>query len=119
MTEKKPAHNGRFCEMAAVTPQTILCEFERLSPAGTVVEAATSQSRWDVCDLSRVLIWLIYNCIREIESSFRCLKTDLDIRPIFHKMEAACDAHLHLGLLAYWIVIAPVNSMIFHSAKIL
>jgi hypothetical protein len=31
--------------MAAVTPQTILYEFERLSPAGSVVEAATSQSR--------------------------------------------------------------------------
>ena len=40
--------NGRFCEMAAVTPQTILCEIERYYPAGTFVEAATSQSRFDV-----------------------------------------------------------------------
>jgi len=43
-----PAHNERFCEMAAVTPQTILWGIESLSPAGTFVEAATSQSRWDV-----------------------------------------------------------------------
>jgi hypothetical protein len=42
------AYNGRFCEMAAVAPQTILWEFERLYPAAGVVEAATSQSRWDV-----------------------------------------------------------------------
>jgi len=34
-----PAPNERFCEMAAVTPQTILCEFERYYPAGTAVEA--------------------------------------------------------------------------------
>jgi hypothetical protein len=27
-------------------------------------------------------IWKIYNTIREIESSFRCLKNDLDLRPI-------------------------------------
>ena len=40
-----PALNERFCEMAALTPQTILWEIERLSPAGTLVEAATSQSR--------------------------------------------------------------------------
>ena len=40
--------NGRFCEMAAVTPQTILCVIERYYPAGTAVEAATSQSRWGV-----------------------------------------------------------------------
>ena len=38
----------RFCEMAAVTPQTILWEFQRYYPAGSLVEAATSQSRWDV-----------------------------------------------------------------------
>ena len=30
--------NGRFCEMAAVPPQTILCEIERLSPAGNLVK---------------------------------------------------------------------------------
>jgi len=34
--------------MAAVTPQTILYKLARYYPAGTVVEAATSQSRWDV-----------------------------------------------------------------------
>jgi hypothetical protein len=43
-----PAGNERFCEMAALTPQTILWEIERLSPAGTFVEAATSQSRQHV-----------------------------------------------------------------------
>lgn len=51
-----------------------------------------------------VVIWNIYNTIREIESSFRTLKTDLDLRPIYHKSDAATMAHLHLGLLAYWLV---------------
>jgi hypothetical protein len=50
------------------------------------------------------LLWTIYNCIRNIESSFRTLKTDLDLRPIFHKSDDATQAHLHLGLLAYWVV---------------
>lgn len=49
-------------------------------------------------------IWTIYNTIREIESTFRCLKTDLDLRPIYHKNDNATLAHLHLGLLAYWLV---------------
>ena len=34
--------------MAAVSPQTILCEIERYHPAGSSVEAATAPSRWDV-----------------------------------------------------------------------
>ena len=40
--------------------------------------------------------WNIYNTIREIESSFRTLKTDLDLRPIYHKNDDATMAHLHL-----------------------
>lgn len=49
-------------------------------------------------------IWNIYNAIREIESTFRCLKTDLDLRPIYHKNDNATMAHLHLGILGYWLV---------------
>ena len=48
--------------------------------------------------------WTIYNTIREIEATFRVLKTDLDLRPIYHKTDKASMAHLHLGLLAYQIV---------------
>lgn len=48
--------------------------------------------------------WTIYNTIREIEATFRTLKTDLDLRPVFHKTDEASMAHLHLGLLAYWVV---------------
>ena len=51
-----------------------------------------------------VTIWNIYNTIREIESTFRTLKTDLDLRPIYHKSDAGTMAHLHLGVLAYWLV---------------
>ena len=48
--------------------------------------------------------WDIYNIIREIEYTFRVLKTDLDLRPVYHKTDDGAMAHLHLGLLAYWIV---------------
>ena len=49
-------------------------------------------------------LWTIYNTIREIEYTFRVLKTDLNLQPIFHKNDDASMAHLNLGLLAYWIV---------------
>jgi hypothetical protein len=48
--------------------------------------------------------WDIYNTIREIEATFRILKTDLDLRPIYHKTDLASQAHIHLGILAYWVV---------------
>ena len=49
-------------------------------------------------------LWQFYNTIREIETTFRILKTDLDLRPIYHKKDENTMAHLHLGLLAYWVV---------------
>lgn len=48
--------------------------------------------------------WQIYNTIREVEATFRCLKGDLNLRPVFHKTDDATMAHLHLGLLAYQLV---------------
>jgi len=50
------------------------------------------------------VLWSFYNTIREIEASFRVLKTDLDLRPVYHKTDSSTMAHLHLGLLAYWVV---------------
>ena len=49
-------------------------------------------------------IWQFYNIIREIEATFRVLKTDLDLRPIYHRKDENTMAHLHLGLLTYWLV---------------
>ena len=42
------AGNGRFGVMAAVAPQKRQCEIGSLYPAGSLVEAATTPSRWDV-----------------------------------------------------------------------
>ena len=32
-------------------------------------------------------VWQFYNTIREIEATFRVLKTDLDLRPIYHQKD--------------------------------
>lgn len=48
--------------------------------------------------------WEYYNLIREIECTNRQLKTDLNLRPIYHRKDERSDAHLFFGLLSYWIV---------------
>ena len=49
-------------------------------------------------------IWNIYNTIREVEQTFRTLKTDLQIRPIYHQKDSAILSHIFVGLLAYQVV---------------
>lgn len=41
---------------------------------------------------------------KALHNSIRCLKTDPDPRPIYHKNDDSTMAHLHLSLLACWVV---------------
>lgn len=49
-------------------------------------------------------VWNIYNTIREVESTFRCLKWDLQIRPIHHQKDERVESHIYLTMLAYQLV---------------
>ncbi|CDN31187.1 hypothetical protein BN938_1091 [Mucinivorans hirudinis] len=60
--------------------------------------------RTNVTTLDERTTWEYYNLIREIETSNRQLKTDLELRPIYHQTDNNSDAHLFFGLLSYWIV---------------
>jgi len=44
----RPAHNERFCVIAAVSPQIIQWKLTSYYPAGSSMEAATTQSRHHV-----------------------------------------------------------------------
>ena len=58
------------------------------------------------------LLWKLYRTLGEIESAFKTLKSDLDMRPIFHRKGENIEAHLNLAVLAYFIV-----SFIRHRLK--
>lgn len=49
-------------------------------------------------------LWKIYQTLKEIEYTFRVLKTDLNLRPVFHQNDENMEAHLFLGILAYQLV---------------
>ena len=60
--------------------------------------------RTNIKKIDEKTTWDYYNLIREIESTNRQTKTDLNLRPIYHRKDDRSDAHLFLGLLSYWIV---------------
>ena len=49
-------------------------------------------------------IWDTYNLTRDVEAVFRCLKTDLNIRPIHHQIDEYIEPHIWLGIIAYQVV---------------
>lgn len=49
-------------------------------------------------------LWDIYNTIREVESTFRCLKSDLNLRPVYHQNDERVESHIYLAILAYQLI---------------
>ncbi|NNK23814.1 MAG: IS1634 family transposase [Winogradskyella sp.] len=60
--------------------------------------------RYSKKNLTDKEIWEAYNLTREVEASFRCLKSDLNVRPIFHQKDQYIEAHIWLSILAYQVV---------------
>ena len=52
-------------------------------------------------DWSEQQLWTTYIMLTEIEATFRSLKTDLGLRPVFHQKEERVTGHLFITLLAY------------------
>ena len=55
-------------------------------------------------DLNEKEIWDIYTMLTDIEDAFRCMKSELGLRPNYHHIERRSDGHIFITLLAYHIM---------------
>ena len=55
-------------------------------------------------DLSEKEIWQLYITLNGIEDSFRSLKSELGIRPVYHRLVDRIKAHIFITLLAYHLL---------------
>jgi len=46
-------------------------------------------------------LWLMYLLLAEIEATFKSLKSDLHLRPIFHQKDSRIEAHIFVAFMAY------------------
>lgn len=60
--------------------------------------------RTDRTDLSTKQIWAIYVMLTSVEDAFRCLKSELGLRPIHHTKPDRVEAHLFISVLAYHLL---------------
>ena len=59
----------------------------------------TNELTWDAERL-----WRTYVMLTDLEAVFRSLKSELGLRPVFHRTEGRVDAHLFITVLAYQFV---------------
>lgn len=60
--------------------------------------------RTNIKNPTEQMLWDTYNIVREVEASFRCLKSDLHIRPVHHQKDDRIESHIYLTTLAYQLV---------------
>ena len=53
--------------------------------------------------------------LTQIESVFRCLKSELEIRPLYHQLEHRADAHVLIAFLAYCLQVTLKNRIMIHA----
>jgi transposase len=60
--------------------------------------------RTNIKDWSEEQLWETYITLTEIESTFRSMKSELGMRPVYHQTESRVTGHLFITLLAYHLV---------------
>ena len=61
------------------------------------------------------ILWSRYVLLTQIEAAFRCLKSELRIRPIYHQLEHRADAHILIAFLAYCLKVTLKNRLMAHA----
>jgi len=61
------------------------------------------------------VLWDRYMQLTQIEAAFKCLKSDLGIRPIYHQLEHRVEAHILVAFLAYCLTVTLKHRLQMHA----
>jgi transposase len=61
------------------------------------------------------VLWTRYVQLTQIKAVFRSLKSDLGIRPVYHRLEHRVDAHILVAFLAYCLQVTLKNRLQIHA----
>ena len=61
------------------------------------------------------VLWDRYMQLVQVEAAFKCLKSELGIRPIYHQLEHRVDAHILVAFLAYCLTVTLRHRLQVHA----
>ena len=77
---------------------------KRIKPGSAAAHPGVYCLRTTLVDWDDATLWRTYTMLTDLESVFRSLKTDLGLRPVFHRIEPRVEGHLFISVLAYHFV---------------
>lgn len=64
------------------------------------------------------VLWDRYMQLTQIEAAFKCLNSDLGIRPTHHQLEHRVDAHIWIAFLAYCLIVTLKHRLGAHAPRL-
>ncbi len=83
---------------------TAITWIKRIKPGSAAAHPGVYCLRTTLVDQDNATLWRTYIMLTELESVFRSLKTDLGLRPVFHRIDRRVEGHLFISVLAYHFV---------------
>lgn len=96
---------GTCCE--TTTSKPAVCDEQHAAadkPGSAAAHPGVYCLRTTLVDWDDATLWRTYTMLTDLESVFRSLKTDLGLRPVFHRIEPRVEGHLFISVLAYHFV---------------
>jgi len=83
---------------------TAISWLKSIKPGSAAAHPGVYCLRTTLVDQDNATLWRTYIMLTELESVFRSLKTDLGLRPVFHRVDRRVEGHLFISVLAYHFV---------------
>jgi len=89
----------------AVTQETFTFQLDKAKLKEAELRDGHYLLRTNLVAEDPAVLWDRYMLLTQIEAAFKCLKSDLGIRPIYHQLERRVDAHILVAFLAYCLTV--------------
>jgi len=99
----------------AVTRETFSFQIHKAKLKATEQRDGHYLLRSNLTGEDPAVLWTRYVQLTQIEGAFRCLKSELSIRPIHHQLEHRADAHVLIAFLAYCLHVTLKNRLMIHA----
>jgi transposase len=98
-----------------VTRETFTFQLDKAKLQETELRDGHYLLRTNLVAEDPAVLWDRYVQLTQIEAAFKCLKSDLGIRPIHHQLEHRVDAHILVAFLAYCLTVTLRHRLRMHA----
>src|SRR6266536_1097417 len=99
----------------AVTRETFSFQVDKAKLKATEQRDGHYLLRSNLTGEDPAVLWTRYVQLTQIESMFRSLKSELGIRPVYHRLEHRVDAHILVAFLAYCLQVTLKHRLMAHA----